>query len=284
MTDERLPLSACIDVLFAEDGVGPADRIRRAAGAGVVAVEFWLWRKKDVDGIAMALQETGLHLTSFMSEHKGLRTITEQLVDPRQHEAFLQGLADSLALARRLNCSVLVVHSGDSLPGVSPESQHAAVVTALRRAAPLAAQADVRLLLEPLNTAVDHPGHFLSGTAEGLDIVDEVGHPNVALLYDLYHSVSMGEVPSEVLVGRVDRVGHVQLADAPGRHEPGTGRVDWPRMLGWLRSNGYRGLWGLEYFPSVDSAASLAYVADLVSSIARGGEPRLAGRNPAPGG
>src|SRR2546428_6721434 len=179
MTDERLPLSACIDVLFAEGGVAAAYRIRRAADAGIVAVEFWLWRNKDVDGIGKALQETGLQLTSFMSEHDGLVTITEQLVDRQQHEAFLQWLDDSLTLARRLRCSVLVVHSGDSLPDVSRALQHAAIVTALQRAAPLAARADVRLLLEPLNTAVDHPGHFLSSTSEGLDIVDEVDHPNV---------------------------------------------------------------------------------------------------------
>jgi hypothetical protein len=77
-----------------------------------------------------------------------------------------------------------------------------------------------------LNTRVDHVGHYLDSATETLDIVDEVGSPHVQMLYDLYHSVVMGESPREVVAGRLDRVRHVQIADVPGRHEPGTGTID----------------------------------------------------------
>ena len=271
----NVPLSACIELLFTEGSVDPAERIRRAAAAGVVGVEFWLWRHKNIDAIATAIRETEVRLVSFMSEHEALASLTEQLVDPDQHDAFVEGLKASCEVANRLGCHSLVVHSGDSLPGVDRARQHAAIVALLRRAGPLAGAAGIRMLLEPLNTAVDHPGHFLSSTAEGLDIVQEVDHPNVALLYDLYHSVSMSEVPSTVLAGRLDRVAHVQLADAPGRHEPGTGAIDWRDTLGWLLDEGYQGLWGLEYFPSIDSTASIAYITEVATALSMNNEGRL---------
>ena len=93
-------------------------------------------------------------------------------------------------------------------------------------------------------------GTYLDSTEEALDIVDEVGRPGLRLLYDLYHSVTMGEDPATVLRGRMDRVRHVQVADVPGRHEPGSGMIDWRATLDRLRSDGYRGWLGLEYAPS----------------------------------
>ena len=116
------------------------------------------------------------------------------------------------------------------------------------------------MLVEPLNTRVDHPGYYLSSTIEGLDIIDEVADPNIRLLYDIYHSVVMDESPPEVLNGRVDLVAHLHLADAPGRHEPGTGTMDWRRHLEWISENGYDGLCGLEYRPQESTAASLGFI------------------------
>jgi hydroxypyruvate isomerase len=90
----------------------------------------------------------------------------------------------------------------------------------------LLAGAGVTLALEPLNTRVDHAGYFLDSTTEGLDIVDEVGRTEIRLLYDLYHSMVMGEQSEQVLAGRVDRIAHIHLADHPGRGEPGSAGLD----------------------------------------------------------
>ena len=94
--------------------------------------------------------------------------------------------------------------------------------------------------------------------AEGLDIIDEVGRPEIRLIYDIYHSAVMDEDIGTVLSGRLDRVAHVHLADAPGRHEPGTGTMDWQARLDWLDRNGYRGMVGLEYKPTRPTPESLA--------------------------
>jgi hydroxypyruvate isomerase len=114
-------------------------------------------------------------------------------------------------------------------------------------------------MLEPLNDRVDHLGYYLTSTREGLDIVDEVDRAEVKLVYDLYHSAMMGEETETVLDGRLDRVAHVHLADTQGRHEPGTGTMDWQARLDWLFSNGYQGLVGLEYRPSVGTVESLKF-------------------------
>jgi hydroxypyruvate isomerase len=252
-------LSACIEWLFAEEPVFD-NRVRAAAAAGLGCVEFWTWRDKDIRALRTALEETGVRLTTFVSEPES------QLVDPKEHAAFIGGVEKSARVAASLDCHSLIVVAGDDRTGVAREEQHRAVVAALRAAAPGAAAYGVDVLLEPLNSRVDHMGHFLDSTAEGFEMIEEVGASNVRLLYDMYHSVVMGERPEEVLSGRVELVGHIHLADAPGRHEPGSGTIDWPKEISWLRESGYRGRLGLEYMPTEDTAKTLGQIASLVSA------------------
>lgn len=252
-----MKLSACIEMLFVDEVPEFADRIRAAASAGASAVEFWTWRDKDLAAIDAALRETGLRLASFVSEPAG------RLVDPTTHDTFLAGLEASLEVARRFGTERLIVLSGDALPGRPRHDQREALIAALRDAARMAEGAGVTLCLEPLNTRHDHPGYFLEHTDEGLDVIRAVGSDGVKLLYDLYHSVMMDEEPEAVLAEGLDLVGHVHIADAPGRHEPGTGTIDWTRRLRWLRAHGYEGYLGLEYRPIGPSAATISAVHDL---------------------
>jgi hydroxypyruvate isomerase len=247
-------LSACIEWLFSDAGDDFEERIRAARDAGVPAVEFWGWRERDLAGIARVLGETGVEVTAFAADP------ALPLADPGAHEAAVLAIAESADAAARLGCRNLIVVSGDRDDRLAPEAQRAAIVAALERAAPLAAARDVSLLLEPLNTRVDHIGTFLDSTAEGLALVGEVGSPNVKLLFDLYHSVVMGERTADVLGAQLAAVGHIHIADAPGRHEPGTGTIDWPATFGWLSEQGYEGRLGLEYEPLASTADSLAAI------------------------
>lgn len=256
---ERLILSPCVEWLFADGGRPFPDRIRAAAVAGFSRVEFWTASDKDIEEVEAALRETDVTVTCFVSEP------TARLVDPETHAAFLRGIERSTELAARLNAQNLIVVSGDARPGVEKGSQRDAITDALRRAASIASRAGVGLLLEPLNTRVDHPGYFLDSTAEALEIVREVDDPSVKLLYDLYHSIVMGEEPQHVLAASGHLVGHVHVADVPGRHEPGTGAIDWPLQLATLRSAGYSGPIGLEYMPTRDTISSLDIIRQLES-------------------
>lgn len=243
--------SACVEWLFAEVGDVP-DRIRAAHAAGLAGVEFWHWSKKDLDAVEVALRDTGIALTGMVAEPM------VPLTDPAQHDAFLEGLRRSVEVARRLGAPALIAQAGPDLPGRTRAEQREAIIACLGRAADVLAGSGVVLMLEPLNTRVDHKGYFLPSTAEGLDIVDAVGRPEIRLIYDIYHSAVMDEDTAEVLAGRLDRVAHVHLADAPGRHEPGTGTMDWRARLRWLEEAGYTGFIGLEYKPTRPTRETLA--------------------------
>jgi hydroxypyruvate isomerase len=247
-------LSACIEWLFGEEGDGLESRIRAAADAGVPAVEFWGWRHRDIGRIARVLGETGVELTAFAVDP------ALPLGEPARHDAVVAAIAESAAAAAELGCRNLIVVSGDRDERMGADDQRTAIVALLARAAPVAAERGVALLLEPLNTRVDHAGTFLDSTSEGFGIVDEVGVANVKLLFDLYHSVVMGERMEDVLAARLGAVGHVHIADAPGRHEPGTGAIDWTRAFAWLDAQGYDGRIGLEYEPLGSTGDSLAAI------------------------
>ena len=244
--------SACLEWLFAKEAPNFADRIRLAQKAGLDAVEFWLWSNKDIDAVERALHETRLPVTGFVAEPM------VPLTDPAQHEPFLEGLKRSIAVARRLGAPTLIAQAGADLPSRSRAQQREALTACLSRAADVLASSGVVLAVEPLNTTIDHKGYFLPSTAEALDIVDDVDRPEIAVLYDIYHSAVMGEDIGTVLGGRLGRVRHVHLADHPGRGEPGSGNLNWREKLNWLEHNGYQGSIGLEYRPSGDTLRSLA--------------------------
>ena len=254
-------LSPCLDFIFKNEHENFCDRIRAAAAMGFRAVEFHFWRNKPLEAVEKTLAETGVRLTSCLVEPR----VT--LVDPAAAAATLTAVRESLPIARRLDCPALVVASGPIVPGRSAAEQTDAMVDVLKSAARMAEDAGTTLLLEPVNTRVDHPGIFLDLTPDGFAVIEAVGSPRVRLLYDMYHSTCMGESPSEVLAGRMDLVGHVQIADAPGRGEPGSGSIDWHRYLAVLDDLGYRGDIGLEYRPTGDSAVSLRRT---IESLGRG--------------
>jgi hydroxypyruvate isomerase len=118
----------------------------------------------------------------------------------------------------------------------------------------------VTLVLEPVNTRVDHPGALLDRTADAVAVARAVGSPRFKILYDLYHSVTEGEDPATELANAAGLVGYVQIADVPGRGEPGSGSLDWNAQLSALRSSDYDGPIGLEYFPTIESVASVAHI------------------------
>jgi hydroxypyruvate isomerase len=253
-------LSANVEWLFTEAGLHVADRIRAAGAHGLPAVEIWTWRDKPLDAISRALSETAVQLQTVCVDPMG------SLVDPKGHTAFLDGLAASLPVAEELGSPYLVVTAGDLRHGVARDTQHAAVVAALRGAADMLAGSDVILLLENLNSRVDHAGTYLDSTIETIDIVRAVGSPRVRVLYDLYHSLMMGEDPLVVLDGATDVVGHVQIGDVQGRIEPHEGPLDWPALLHALRRSGYFGRLGLEFMPTQSTADALAFIEKLSAS------------------
>lgn len=183
------------------------------------------------------------------------------------HGRYLEGLTESIAAAKALGVLFLVVVAGQRAEANSFENQREAALEVLAKAADLAEAADVTLLLEPLNDRVDHPGSLLTSTGEGLAWVREVGCNRLGLLLDAYHSLTMGEDLRDLVPRDIRLIGHVQVADVPGRGEPGTGREDWESHLRLLRALGYQGMWGMEYRPSGATETSLAAIHTIVRRV-----------------
>jgi len=254
-------LSANLELMFTEAGVDAGARCRAAAEQGIKYVEIWDWRNKDLVSLAAALQETGTVLQTMCTIPMG------RLVDPSTHEEFLLGLRESIPVAERLGSPFLVVTAGDELTGMGRQDQHNAVVAALRAAVPILEGHEVVLLLENLNSRVDHAGTFLDSTTEVIEILREVDSPQVRLLYDLYHSLVMTEDAATVLRGNLDVLGHIQIADVPGRGEIGTGTIDWAAQLAELRALGYTGRLGMELIPTVETVKSLRAISALAVAV-----------------
>lgn len=247
-----MQFAACIEWMFPEAGDDFAARIRAAHAAGLPSVEFHLWRDKPLDAIEAALNDTGVRLLSFCVDPR------RSLADPADHDAVLAAVADAIPVAQRFKGAAMIVASGFTRPGVPVQEQFDAVVSVLKRAAMLAERSDTTLWLEPVYMIVNGQRMFVDTVARGLDIVAAVDSPAVRLLADAFHSAQTQEDFAAVISGRLPLIGHVQVADTHGRHEPGTGDIQWQRIMAVLREQGYQGQIGLEYFPSVSDQESLA--------------------------
>jgi hydroxypyruvate isomerase len=248
-----LRFAVCVDTLFKEKLF--EQRLEYVADLGFPAFEFWTRQGKDMN-ITLALKlALRLEVSAFVGSEASL-------VDATQRLQFLADMNRAAALAVDLACNNLIVTSGPLLPNVPREEQRARLVEALCAAAETAADADVVVALKPLNP-VDHPDTFLSSSDEGFAIVREVNSPHVRLCFNCYHQqISEGNLTQRI-TQNLDLIGYIQVADVPGRHEPGTGEINYEHIFGILRENSYRGFVGLEYDPLVDATASLRAVRAL---------------------
>ena len=235
------------------------DRIRAAADLGFPAVEFWPWRNKDLDAIAALCKERGIVVTQFTAWG-----FNPGMNDPKNHDAVEEEIRASCEAAHRLGTKMMTVVAGNDQKGMTQAQMHDNVITALKRVAPIAEEADVMLILEPMNIRRDHKGHCLYGSPDAVRICREVGSTHVKINWDLYHmQISEGDLCGRLAEG-FDQVGYLQLADHPGRNEPGTGEIAYWRVLKQAKELGYDGYVGLECSPkqSGEEAARNVWRAD----------------------
>jgi hydroxypyruvate isomerase len=256
-----IQLSVCIEMIFTHQPF--LERIDSVAQAGLSAFEFWDWPTKDVDRINERRQCHNLDVAAFIMEPRG------SLVHADSPAELQDGVVRSLVTAQMLDCRNLIVLVGREIPQLSRQAQHHSIVRGLKQVAPLAEEAGVTLLIEPLNVIVDHEGFYLSSSREAFEIVQEVGSPNVKVLFDIYHQqVSEGNLIANI-TEHLDLIGYLHAADVPGRHEPGTGEINYANLLQQVSQAGYEGFLGLEYRPSVDSFQSIKAIADIVALVNR---------------
>ncbi len=259
-------LAPNIELLFTEAG-DYHDRVRAAAAAGFTAVEMWgptgadaPSTPKDLPALKAALEETGTHLTAQLSEPR-----TQFMIPPWDHSEFYRKLDEGVEIAHFLGTPRLVVGSGTGFGGWKRQVQLDKLIEIYQKAIAQIDGSGVTLVLEPVNVRVDHPGSLLDRTSEGVYVARGVDSPNFGVLYDIYHSAVEGEDIEAELANAGSIITYVQLADAPGRGEPGTGDLDWPATLAVLRRSGYDGPIGLEYYPTTESSESVKLIQKLAA-------------------
>jgi hydroxypyruvate isomerase len=219
-------------------------RIEEAARLGYSAVEFWPYEGKDIDAILQVCQKHKVEVTQFTAWG-----FTPGLNDPKNHERFVQKVEEACKIAQRLGTRMLCVVAGNDIAGVTQRQMHDNVITGLRRVVPIAEKYDITLILEQMNIRVDHKGHCLYGSEPTLRILRAVNSRHVKMLMDLYHAqITEGDLCGHIREN-FEHAAYYQIADHPGRNDPGTGEIHYPRVLKQLHDLGYRGHIGLEFRP-----------------------------------
>jgi len=238
--------SANLTMLFTE--VDFLDRFERAAKAGFTAVEFMSPYTYEAGELAAKLERHSLTQALFnlpvRKWEAGERGIA---VLPDRVREFQEGVRQTITYAKALNCSRVNCLAGLT-PNLPEKKIRKTLVDNLRFAAEMLAQENIRLLVESINTR-DIPGFYLSSTGQALSLIEEVNHPNLFYQYDVYHMQVMEGNLTETIKNHLNKIAHIQIADNPGRHEPGTGEINYQNLFRFIDEAGYKGFIGCEYRP-----------------------------------
>ena len=225
------------------------DAVKTVKKLGFDAVETYNWRNLDLDKVRETCQETGVELLSMC-------TTEFNMTDPQRRKAWLDGLAISCEAANRVGAKKLITQVGQDT-GAERQVQHDSIVAALTEAKPILESTGVTIMIEPLNTYVNHPGYYLWSSAEAFEIIRQVDNPFVKVVYDIYHQQVMegNIIPS--VTGNLDCIAHLHSAGHPGRHELQYGENDYKVIFAAVDKAGYQGACGLEYNPLMPPEESL---------------------------
>ena len=256
--------SMCADIMFVAPGEhGPlwpdANGLKAAMELakenGLTAIEFFDFDGRDLDAVAAASKETGIDILAIcQKDGKFWGT-------PGQIETFLQGFKDSVEPARKLGVKNLII-SDDLYPVDAPREEiHAAMVEGLKKLAPLAEEADLTILVEPLS------GKYFQDSKEAFDILREVGSKNILMLYDIFHFQQIEGNITNTIKNNIDWIGHIHGAGVPARCEITDGEVDYRFVLNVIKETGYDRYFGLEFFTFTDREDKVRKSAQLLGTI-----------------
>ena len=234
-------------------------RLEKVAEAGYQAVElvdeYKNWSAEEFRRVSLKVRSLNIVFDTIAQVKSGV-------ADPGGRDAFLSDLNTLLPIAEKLECPAIIVLSGNRVEGLSHDAQHQSCVETLKRAGDIAGKRNVSVLLENIDPE-ENPKYYLTSVAEGFEIVREVNHPRVKFLYDFYHEqISEGNLINK-LEKNIGEVGLVHIADVPGRHEPGTGEINYPNIFRKLAQLRYDRYAAMEFIPTGDAVASLRAAKDM---------------------
>jgi hydroxypyruvate isomerase len=262
-----LPYSLSVMLWTVFNDLPFAQRIERVAEAGYTNVElvgeYGKWSTADFADANAARKRLGITFDATAGLH-------HSLIDPSQRDALVAEFGEALKPMETLGCSAMIMLTGNTMPGLSHETQHQNVVETLKRAAASieGKQIDgqpVRILLECIDPE-ENPKYFLTSAAEGMEVVRQVNHPQVQFLYDMFHEqIGHGNL-IEKLEKNIDLVALIHVADVPGRHQPGIGEIDYGNIFKKLGALNYKKMVAMEFLPVGDQVAALKEAKKLAIS------------------
>jgi hydroxypyruvate isomerase len=257
-TAAPFPLSVMLWTVF--KGLPFDERLARVAEAGYKQIELvgeynaQSWSQADFARANAARKRLGIRFDATAGLKNGI-------ADPATRDAFLAELRQALVPMETLSCPAMIVLSGNVVPGLTREAQHESCIETLKRAAALVEGRQIdgqpaRLLLECIHLE-ENPRYFLTSASEAIEVVRAVNHPQVQFLYDIFHEqMSYGNL-IEKLEKHIDVIGLIHVADVPGRHEPGTGEINYANIYRKLVELKYRNTVAMEFYPTGDPVATL---------------------------
>ena len=250
------PLSIMLWTIY--KGLPFEDRLAKVAEAGYSNVqlvgEYRNWTPADFDRANAARKRLGIRIDATAGLNHGV-------ANPEVRDAFLAELTEALVPMQTLGCPAMIVLSGNVVPGLSHQDQHESSVETLKAAAKQIEGKTidgqpVRLLLECIHLE-ENPKYFLTSASEAIEIVRAVNHPQVQFLYDIYHEqMSFGDLITK-LEKHIDVIGLIHIADVPGRHQPGTGEINYANIYRKLQALNYKHNIAMEFYPTGDPIAIL---------------------------
>ena len=265
-------IDLCIDPVFV--GMDTGEKIKKVNKIGFQAIEFWYWdheftgtelvpSKKNIKEIAAVCKDLNVVVNDLVVNAPD-GTIGGFLTKPEDQGKYLERLKETIEVAHQLNCKKMITCTGNEVAGKSFQQQLDSVTDTLTKAAEIAKKEGVMLVLEALNSYVDHPGYFLTSSATGFKIVKSVNSPNLKLLYDVYHMQIMEGNHIATIRENIDLIGHFHSASVPGRNELYLGEISYLPILKAINETGYDGYFGLEYFPTETDEESLKHTLEFL--------------------
>lgn len=248
-------ISVCIDMMFGRyDFYGRIDAVKRC---GIDTIEFWKWTNKDIDRIAGLLKEKEMKLSIFnidSSDEQLSYDLSRGILNDGRAEDFLKALEESIPVYKKLGASAMIVLIGEHK---AYNEEH--VYKCLEAAKPILEEHDINLIVEPLNN-IDRQGYSMPYAAPVFELLQKLNSPHIKMLYDIYHQNMMGDFSMKDIKENIDLIGHFHVADAPGRHEPGTGNVDYEVIFSEIKKLPYEGYIGLEYRATKNDEETLGFL------------------------
>jgi hydroxypyruvate isomerase len=244
-----------------------AERMEKVAEARFHAFEFGDWRSADPAAVNPLKNKLGIECSCIVG-NRGVNPRGMTLTNPEDRDGFLTEIKASIEAARRFETRRMITLTGNQVPDMGREAQHESIVEGLKRAAGLVEPHGITLIVEPLNTLVDHKGYYLNHAAEAFEIIRKVDSPFVKVLFDIYHAQIMDGNLIDTLRSNIKSIDHFHVGDVPGRHEPGSGEIDYGNVFKAIHATGYSGFVAMEYLPSKDPMETLRAVRALYDACA----------------